>query len=843
MGRPEKNATINRGRQTRKSFILFLAVLLVLLSALSPAGATASDKLTDASARKTFRIYRRIPCLRQKQLEYGRDIIKGLEYNSQRIFRKICLLPGINFDTANQAWITLLTVHLTYEQVQAFEQWSDLAGVDVPLSLQALADIEKLSYEASRAFRSFLELADISPRQALRTIPLLNGLKSVNKRAVQGLLTIRDIDGIKALDGIIAVAGLIDHQARAADSYARIKDMNTETMFDTLPLLKQLRQEDAWNAHNLFRQKDMDRIDGWLWIIRYFALPPMVQEAQYYRQDDEHKKALLQAFYDGGEELIWKINNLHAITNRFGFEISEAELKTWSKKQLYARFQKLSRQVQFTFGKKFYPAMARGNKTTMISILRRATAADRVQTARDLSSANIYALLSQGSELYDSSFRDILVPILKKRMDENHHGDLLAFMRAIDPGNMLAASFIVSLAQKGKLTTFFPEDDVRQKKILDLVAASAFKNEDSILLFSATFVHLLKILQPDARTYLIDKMSQDADRDSSTFSRLISVILQFYMQEYPELLSSRDRVLITRLIIRKGAIDLAKYQQTPFKEWKEDGRLGSISIFHPDDDGRKSFLSNGHMLMRSGYRLGLCEQYTLDPTSPQKRRQYRRIVEEARRNPGPGLPRLFSAMHTMHFATAFTKTIHGITIRHALHVYVDEQDQQRLLARFFKGGDEMIAQRGHSYWRSEQLTDPLVKLLREQLLTDADIDGKQRFLSLGSCGGVKAYTRMTRLFRGHVDILATIGTGMAIINDPYNKNILEVIAKNPATISWKGVADKLSFIFKGGRGQDYLQPGSLTAILHKIIDEENKNGRRQQDFDCMIQDTFCPEEN
>ena len=100
----------------------------------------------------------------------------------------------------------------------------------------------------------------------------------------------------------------------------------------------------------------------------------------------------------------------------------------------------------------------------MINILRKATSADRVQTARDMSSANIYALLSQGSELYDSSFRDILVPILKKRILANHHDDLLAFIKVIDPDNMLVSSFIVSLAQKGKITTFFPEDENQQKQ-------------------------------------------------------------------------------------------------------------------------------------------------------------------------------------------------------------------------------------------------------------------------------------------------------------------------------------------------------------------------------------------
>jgi hypothetical protein len=149
-------------------------------------------------------------------------------------------------------------------------------------------------------------------------------------------------------------------------------------------------------------------------------------------------------------------------------------------------------------------------------------------------------------------------------------------------------------------------------------------------------------------------------------------------------------------------------------------------------------------------------------------------------------------------------------------------EQQQLLKRFLLGGDEMFAQRGHSYWRSEQITDPLTALKRDQQISDHDLAAKQRFLSLGSCGGVKAYSRLAKMFAGHVDILATIGTGMAIINDPYNRNFFEVVARNPSTITWKDMSEKSSFIFAGGRGSDYLQPGSLTAILHKILDERLK---------------------
>ena len=44
---------------------------------------------------------------------------------------------------------------------------------------------------------------------------------------------------------------------------------------------------------------------------------------------------------------------------------------------------------------------------------------------------------------------------------------------------------------------------------------------------------------------------------------------------------------------------------------------------------------------------------------------------------------------------------------------------------------------------------------------------------------------------------------------------------------WKQVAQQTAYIFQSGRGQDYLQPGSLTAVLHKILDEEQHNGSMQ----------------
>lgn len=135
----------------------------------------------------------------------------------------------------------------------------------------------------------------------------------------------------------------------------------------------------------------------------------------------------------------------------------------------------------------------------------------------------------------------------------------------------------------------------------------------------------------------------------------------------------------------------------------------------------------------------------------------------------------------------------------------------------------MFAQRGHSYWRSEQLIDPIAKLIEEGGVSVEDLEKKQRFMSLGSCGGIRAYSELSSLFDHNVDILATVGTGKAVVNNPYNQFLFEAVATGKNDLSWDDVAEQSSRIFKQGLGEDYLQPGSLPAILHKIMDQKKTN--------------------
>ena len=806
---------------------LFLLSIIIIICQ-STAFAAASR---DVSFRRTVEAFVEVPCLTSDELAYGKQVLRGLDYNSKRAVRQLSLLPGTDFESSKKAWGLLLSLHLSYEQLLIFEDWADLEGATMEQALQLLPKIKTMRYEAGKSFRAYIKLPNIRPSFALRVIPILTTLDDAKNKAAEGLFSIEDMEAKGALDHLLTIGRFNDKQAWACAAFAGVKRMNRETMVDAMPLIRQLRRDDAWNARTLFKQEDMTRIGAWEWLVSYFATPPPVQEVQYLRLTREKRKTLLNAFYDAGEELVWKINNLHAVTDEYGREISRVGLAQMSSRAINARFQKLSRKTRYVYSKRFTSAYKAGQRRTLVSVLRQATSADRKQVSRDLTSANIYALLAQGSELYDSSFRDILTPILKGRIRKSHNGNLLLFLKDIDPDNLLVANFIVSLAQKGKLTTFFPTDSVEQERILELVAMSAFKDEDTIMLFSATLKHLLTVLEPGARKFFIERMTQEAASGNCIFTRLITVILQYYLEEYPQLLGPQARLLITRAVIHHGSVDLSRFLVTPFPEWKADGRLGSISIFHPDDDGRQSFLSNGRSLINNGYRITASDQYT-PLQSVSSRKKSTALIRRAGKNPASSLAALFSAMRTTPFAVAFVKKMNGITIRHSVYVYSDEEDQQQVLQRFLQGGDEMLAQRGHSYWRSEQITDPVRMLREKRLISDRDLTAKQRFLSLGSCGGVKAYTRLTKLFLGHVDILATIGTGIAIINDPYNRHFFEIIAKNPSTITWKEMADKSSFIFAGGRGRDYLQPGSLTAILHKILAEERKNSRKRSADSC-----------
>ena len=317
-------------------------------------------------------------------------------------------------------------------------------------------------------------------------------------------------------------------------------------------------------------------------------------------------------------------------------------------------------------------------------------------------------------------------------------------------------------------------------------------------------------------------MASTIDRPDSHFSIQLRVILQYYRKKHPNLLSPSDISLIDALINRYGTVDLTSYTATDFKRWKRDGKLASISIFQQDDDGAISYRSNMISLVENGYRPRLSETFSfLSAEDPAGKKAARLIVSE-RKKPGSQVRNLYRLSARTPVVIEWYKTINSVEISHAVAVYRNRHAQLQLLKRFMKNDIEMFAQRGHSYWRKAQVLRPMKKLLDDGDISGEDIDRLNRFLSVGSCGGIRIYSELNKLFNNRVDIFATVGTGKAAINNVYNLRLFEIVAESPDNAGWEQITSQTSPIFVKERESDYLQPGSLPAILHKMMDARQK---------------------
>ncbi len=811
-------------KKSKKTYSLWqtiFAITLFLWLATPTLGLAVSRDTKEFSINKTWEIYKTFANLNKDEQDAGLEVIKTMSYDQQRIFRTLCVKGGLDYNSSKQAWSEIFKNNFSYSHVLLFEKWANLSEITSAQAIQGITPITSLSYPAAQTFADWLDLDGVTPESALQMATIFNQNDNYYNQAFQAVLQVQGMDRTTAEKAIREISRFKKEQVAIIKPFTKLADMNREIFMDSLPFFKQTDPITAWNMEGMFRLQKINARESWQWITGYLALQPQIQEERFYQLKDRHKSILLEGLREGSLNLAYKINNLHAITDEEGREISRNDLKYFRGKELQKIFLKLSPETQRKYSKPFYNAIYKKHYPEAIIHLRDATAAERKHVAAILPTANVYSLMSRGGELYDSSFRDILVPELQNRVQKKYANNFISFLRETDPENQLVSSFIISLAQKGKLASFFPKNSTTQKQVLDMVVDSALKDQNSILLFSASFVQLVKVLLPEARSYFLWQMINNGTQNDAAKGRMIATILKYYLKNNPSLLNQKDKARITSFLKQRTPIDLRKYQQTPFGQWKDDRELASLSIFHPDDDGFDSFISNLNTLLNAGYRMQLSDQYSFINEGENIDKVAKTTVSMVRKSGSrKNVETLFNGMKNGNFGIVLSKKINGIKINHHMVVYNGPEQQKNIIVQFIKSGDEMIAQRGHSYWRAEQITDPLQAALEENIISRDDFLNKERFLSLGSCGGMKVYTELYELFAGNLDILATIGTGLTFINDSYNRYLFEVVAKNPDKTDWHSVMRKMRFIFKDKRGQDYIQPGSLTSILHKMMHEQ-----------------------
>ena len=798
----------------QQKVIVFL--LVSLLSWIFPLIATAGASAKGYSV--TLEAFRQVACEDEELFHYNKDIIKALDYTNMRVLRSFTQLPCISAQEIVDVLRRLVTAKISFEDQLLLERFVTLEGADVVSSWQFLKQLDGLSYSAGRVMMAFQFVDVITAHDLLAYVDRIGGMAEPAGWALKAFLVLPGQSRKSVAQGMDLLEAMSERQQWAMEQCCKIPGMNAYKALENMSYIRGLANTDAWNARGLFKQ-DIDPEVAFSWLKDYFSLPQQREEELFFSFSPADKAILLKGFAEASDYLTWKINDLHSVTDLQGREISAGVLSSYSASFMDRIWKRLDGKVRSQYGTAFYEALHSGNKGAAIAVLRKATDRARVQVAYDTTTANIYILLSKGSELYDSSFRDILVPVLKSRIEEHFAANLLQFLLAVDPENNHVSDFIISLAQRGKLATFFPQDSEEQKRVLDLVTNSAFQDENSLILFSATFMTLLQNIEPATRTYLIGKMLT-AIRDGNTvFTTQLRVILQYYKQYYSDFVGDVDKSRINLMMFDYGAIPLELYTRTAFAEWKADNRLSSLSVFHNDDDGKQSYLSNCAFLIKQGYQPRLSRGFNLHAYSAVTG-EAANLLRNFSASPSKVMSSLFVLQGRKPVVIDWVKRINGIEVSHSVFVFQGEEVQMELLKQFLKGGHEMFAQRGHSYWRKEQLIEPITKLLESGAVTEEDLLVKQRFMSIGSCGGIRAYSELATTFKNNVDILATVGTGKAVINNPYNEFLFEAVAEAKVDLTWDDVARRSSGIFTQGLGEDYLQPGSLPAILHKIMDQK-----------------------
>ncbi len=769
--------------------LIFLTACILWVVTMPCSTLGASLDLDRTSRNRTARLYQKNDCLTSEQKAYGKEILKGLDYNAQRIFRRFCLLRPLSFSQCQDIWSLLITTRFTYNQTLCFEKWMEPAVNDVEQALRGLKAMRSLSLNSGSAFQALLSLPDMTPEIALHMIGRLTPLSDPALTALTAVSRVENMTIAFVRSRLPLFSSFTTAQALVFAALADIEQMNLVTVTEILPYIAGLDQEICWTAEALFQSRKLSRREARNWLVHFFILPVEAREKHYQQLSREQKELLLSAMRKGNRYLARSINNLHAVTNRYGQELSTGALMQLSPATLHGRLRELPSHIRSQYESRFKQAADSRSTATMVGLLQEATAAARKHLAGELTTARLYMVLTEGENLYDSSFRDILVPILRSRITTLYSGDILQALTRLDPDRHYLSDFIAGNAQKGTLAVFFPADPGRQIQLLECIMQPALDKITNLLDFSVNILPLMESAAPQARTFLISELAgcAQSDHDTAPYCR---TTLAYLTRHHHDLLTEKGRMRLSPIANDLQRIDLERFQGTPFVQWKTDRVLHALSLFYPDSDGMLSFLSFTRLLEHNGY--------TAKPNTLTSGRD------------------LFSSLQNQGNVTTYHKQVNQVEIIHTLSVYAGDQAQQTLLRQFLESGWEILAQRGHSYWREEQLLTPLSAIYERPGEIAIRLPNVKRFVSLGSCGGMKVYSDLTRLLYGNVSIMATTGTGTASVNDAFMVLFPELAAKSTSETGWDEVFEQAAHVFPSRKKQIYVYPGSLPAILHAM---------------------------
>lgn len=776
---------------------------------------------SDAVYQKNLDMYLSV---REKNFVAGESLktkLRTLSYTQSRLLRSYCRLSDVSIQEIDNFLETLPNISIRFAAAELLDDYVGLEGATGKGYLQLLERTGNQNHIVLQTSRVIAHQKAISAEILIDIVEAIITLPPSGQWVLEGIVkntqpqenTLKTI--INELDQLSIpqqwVLEKLVNDGRHAPSVSQ----------KTITSIKNLSSSNTYNVSGILENKLLPPEQTLQWLDGFFLLPLRQQESKLKKFDETAKEQLLSLYKAGAPELIHEINRLHDVTDSFGREIGNRRLSWLGDEQLGKIFARLHPDVQRQYDQEFKEAVTQKSAATLTTILHKATLESQKKLASELTTGNLYILISQGSRIYTSAFRELLVPLLFHRIEQFYGDNFLFFLQQTDPNNHYSASVITHLARKGQLSLFMPEEASSQQALIQLVAESAFASRSSLLEFSASFTNLFRHIDVKSRNSFTELMLDELDGNDAIKANLIQMILEHYLATFT--LGEDEKKFLQEKLATRNKIEIDHFSQTPFKEWLSDNKLGALSVFHSDDDGYGSFVSNNIELLENGYQPSFSTNFNPKNTSQSTRERVQTILDIIREKPYFGMNQLFNLSTKSPIVIDWKKHINGTLITHSTTMYHGQEQQRLLLQIFLDHGFEMYCQRGHSYWLRRQLQLPLTKLL-ENKATQVTIQEKERFISLGSCGSIGAYFKLGEIFEGNVSVLATVGTGTTTINNTYNRILFELAAGPSPPKTWNAVNDVTAQIFDQRYGDDYLLPDSLPALLQKLMYTKNFHG-------------------
>jgi len=271
--------------------------------------------LPNSPVETTLAYFRQVPCLEEEQYHYYKDIIRALSYTRMRAFRAFCSLPGISADEAIASLRKLVFYPVRFDQVEILEMFFKTGNATFTSGWTVLEKTAGLKFTAGQAAAELKGSAELEADRFLSILDTLQTLDDSGCWAARALFGVPGISGPSVVRGLTVISSMNDRQHLAVEKACNLFSKDPQHIPTLLESLQHLSETEANTVAALFSSEQITPRNGLDWLQNYFALPPGTGDQHFIELPDTKKSQLLAAFSDGADYLIWKLNNLHSVTD------------------------------------------------------------------------------------------------------------------------------------------------------------------------------------------------------------------------------------------------------------------------------------------------------------------------------------------------------------------------------------------------------------------------------------------------------------------------------------------------------------------------------------------------